>query len=241
MKIFGIIIIILIITVIILSCCSKDKFENFTELDFSCEAIQNKSYHPKELQYKSQCPNLVIVEKHYFGNPIFYAEFGDERGPYFSQDYVRYYYLGISPDGIELDLEYDMYSLPWYNPNRWFGGRYRYYRPLGYKKYWKNRRNNRKGWKNRRSNEYDLKKQDYERRIQNLENRIREQNNRNNRNINKQVPQQRPQQKVPQPQTPPQRPQPQRMPQTPQKVSISQNSSSLVKPSQVSSLSKKNK
>lgn len=237
MKILGIIIIIiLIITVIILCCCSKDKFENFTELDFSCEAIQNKYYHPKELQYKSQCPNLVIVEKHYFGNPIFYAEFGDERGPYFSQDYVRYYYLGISPDGIELDLEYDMYSLPWYNPNRWFGGRYRYYRPLGYKKYWKNRRNNRKGRKNRRSNEYDLKKQDYERRIQNLENRISEQNN---RNMNKQVTRQRTPQKVQQrmPQRLQQKvPQPQR---SPQKVPISQNSSSLVKPSQVSSLSKK--
>ena len=43
--------------------------------------------------------------------------------------------MGISPDGIGLDLEYDLYYYPWYNPHRWLYGSYGYYPKR--KHYWK--------------------------------------------------------------------------------------------------------
>ena len=149
MNIFSFIIIILCIITIILACLVKRKSENFEDLNYTCEAIQNKYYHPRELLYKAGCPNLVIVEKDSFGTPLFTAEAGDKNGPYFSKDYIRYYHLGVSPDGVVLDLEYDLYYRPWYNPIRWFGGPYGYYRP---------RRNRPRRWKkNRRWNFWDRK------------------------------------------------------------------------------------
>ncbi len=43
----------------------------------------------------------------------------------------------MSPDGQSLNLDYDLYYHPWYNPIRWFHGPYRYY-PRRKKYYWKN-------------------------------------------------------------------------------------------------------
>lgn len=159
MNIFSFIIIILCIITIILACLVKRKSENFEDLNYTCEAIQNKYYHPRELLYKAGCPNLVIVEKDSFGTPLFTAEAGDKNGPYFSKDYVRYYHLGISPDGVVLDLDYDLYYRPWYNPIRWVGGPYGYYRPR--------RWNRERRWrKNRRWNFWDRKDRQ-DRRIKN--------------------------------------------------------------------------
>lgn len=126
MRLFVIIILILLISLVTFCCCSKFRVDNFSS-DYSCEAVQNKYYHVDELLYKSRCPNLVIVEKNINGTPVFFAEMGDSKGPYFSRDHIRHYYLGISPDGIELNLDYDLYEYPWYNPYRWMYGPYRYY------------------------------------------------------------------------------------------------------------------
>ena len=147
MNILPFIIIVLCIVTIILACLAKYIPENFEDLDYSCEAIQNKYYHPRELLYKASCPRLVIVEKQSFGVPIFTVEAGDHTGPYFSKDYIRYYHLGVSPDGVVLDLEYDLYYRPWYNPIRWFGGPYGYYRPRRWDKQRKWNKWNRDGYR----------------------------------------------------------------------------------------------
>lgn len=120
-------IILLVITVIVFIFNSKFIVDNFADLDLSCDAIQNKYYHTEELLHKSQCPNLVILEKLINGITAFFVEQGDQDGPFFSQDYIRYYHMGVSPDGIILNLEYDLYYYPWYNPRRWFHGAYGYY------------------------------------------------------------------------------------------------------------------
>ena len=112
---------------IVIFCNIKFKVDQFT--DMSCYAQQNKYYQPEELMFKSQCPNLVVLKKYKNGFPLFFVEEGDENGPYFSKDYSNYYYLGISPDGERLDLEYELYYYPRYNPMRWFYGPYRYHRP----------------------------------------------------------------------------------------------------------------
>lgn len=119
-------VIVLIVAVIIFMFNSKSLVDNFADLDLSCEAVQNKYYHAEELSYKSRCPNLVIVEKLIGGRVAFFCEMGDHNGPFFSKDYVRYYYMGVSPNGVELDLDYDLYHYPWYNPYRWF------HRPYGF-------------------------------------------------------------------------------------------------------------
>lgn len=62
----------------------------------------------------SRCRKKIIRES------LFTEEAGDKNGPRFSKDYVRYYHLGISPDGAVLDL--DLYYRLWYNPIRWMGG-----------------------------------------------------------------------------------------------------------------------
>ena len=125
MRLFTIVIMILLIATTIFCCTSKYKVDSF--MDFSCDAVQNKYYQPEELIYKSNCPNLVIVQKNTrSGRPIFFAEYGDENGPYWSRDYVTYYYLGESPHGLYLDLDYDLYYRPFYNPLRWLYGRYDY-------------------------------------------------------------------------------------------------------------------
>ena len=117
---FRYIIIILVITVIILMCLSCKKIDNFDS--FNCEAIQNKYYTREEILHKSGCPNVVILEK----TNGYFAENGDINGPYFSKDYIRYYYMGVSNDGLYLDpnLDYSIYYYPWYNPRRWLYGRY---------------------------------------------------------------------------------------------------------------------
>ena len=120
-------IILLVITFIVFIFNSKFIVDNFADLDLSCDAIQNKYYHTEELLHKSQCPNLVILEKLINGTTAFFVEQGDQDGPYFSKDYIRYYHMGVSPDGIILNLEYDLYYYPWYNPRRWFHGAYGYY------------------------------------------------------------------------------------------------------------------
>ena len=120
-------IILLVITVIVFIFNSKFIVDNFADLDLSCDAIQNKYYHTEELLHKLRCPNLVILEKNIGGRPAFFVEQGDHDGPYFSKDYIRYYHMGVSPDGIILNLEYDLYYYPWYNPRRWFHGAYGYY------------------------------------------------------------------------------------------------------------------
>jgi hypothetical protein len=180
MNILPLIIIVLFIVIIILSCLVKYRHENFEDSDYSCEAIQNKYYHPRELLYKASCPNLVIVEKQSYGIPIFTVEAGDQNGPYFSKDYVRYYHLGVSPDGVVLDLEYDLYYRPWYNPIRWFGGPYRYYRPRRWNRQRKLNKWNRDGYRRNfwdrqdRQDRQDRKdrKDRQNRRIKNLENKI---------------------------------------------------------------------
>ena len=111
---------------------SKSIVDNFADLDLSCEAIQNKYYHTEELLHKSRCPNLVILEKLIGGRIAFFVEMGDHNGPFFSQDHIRYYHMGISPDGVELDLDYDLYYYPWYNPYRWFHRPYGYHRRRGH-------------------------------------------------------------------------------------------------------------
>jgi len=105
---------------------SKSLVDNFADLDLSCDAVQNKYYHTEELLHKSLCSNLVIVEKLIGGRVAFFCEMGDDNGPFFSKEYVRYYYMGVSPDGTELDLDYDLYQYPLYNPYRWF------HRPFGF-------------------------------------------------------------------------------------------------------------
>lgn len=60
---------------------------------------------------------------------MFTVEADVQNGPYFSKYYVKYYHLGISPDCIVLDLDYDLYYLPWYNPIRLVGVPYLYYIP----------------------------------------------------------------------------------------------------------------
>jgi hypothetical protein len=120
-------ILILLISLIVFMFNSKHLVDNFTDLDLSCYAIQNKYYHTDELLHKSRCPNLVILEKLINGRTAFFAEQGDHNGPYYSKDYTRYYYMGVSPDGLELDLNYDLYYYPWYNPYRWFNRPYGYY------------------------------------------------------------------------------------------------------------------
>lgn len=194
MNIFPFIIIVLCIVTIILACLAKYIPENFEDLDYSCEATQNKYYHPRELLYKASCPNLVIVEKNSFGVPLFTAEVGDQNGPYFSKDYIRYYHLGVSPDGVVLDLEYDLYYRPWYNPIRWFGGPYGYYRPRRWNRQRKWNKWNRDGYRRDgyrrdgyRRNFWDRQdRQDrQDQRIKNLENKI---NKSPVRNINKRVP-----------------------------------------------------
>ena len=188
MNIFPFIIIVLCIVTIILACLAKYRPENFEDLDYSCEAIQNKYYHSRELLYKASCPNLVIVEKQSFGVPMFTVEAGDQTGPYFSKDYIRYYHLGVSPDGVVLDLEYDLYYRPWYNPLRWFGGPYGYYR---------SRRNRQRKWN--KWNRDGYRRDGYRRnfwdrqgrkgrkgqRIKNIENKI---NKSSVRNVKKNVP-----------------------------------------------------
>ena len=126
-MIFLLIIITLLIIFVTFCCTSKFSVDNFS-MDYTCEAVQNKYYHPEELMYKSQCPNLVIVEKIMYNRPYFTVEAGDHRGPYFSSDYTTYYHMGVSPNGRLLNLEYDLYQRPWYNPYSWFHGRY-YYEP----------------------------------------------------------------------------------------------------------------
>ena len=167
----------LILIVATLLFCFNSKYkvkqDNFT--DFSCDAIQNKYYQPEELLYKSRCPNLVIVEKHINGIPQFFAELGDYKGPYFSKDYTTFYYLGVSPEGIQLNLDYDLYYYPFYNPVRWFNGPFRYHRRWSgnwndnwfnpWNKY-KNRINRRKNYNyrdspRRRKNNKDYKKGRY--------------------------------------------------------------------------------
>lgn len=126
MKVLILLIISLLVIGILLCLNSKFRVDNFS-MDYSCEAIQNKYYHPEELLTKANCPNLVIIEKHINGRPAFFSEFGDHTGPYFSSDYVRYYYMGMSPEGLPLNLEYDLYYRPWWNPRSWFYGRNIYY------------------------------------------------------------------------------------------------------------------
>jgi len=167
--IWKILLIILVISVIIYMFNIKFLVDDFTDLDLSCDAIQNKYYHTDELLHKSHCPNLVIIEKNIGRRPIFFAELGDHNGPYFSKDYTRYYYMGTSPDGIPLNLEYDLYYYPWYNPSRWFNG------PYGYHPRGKRRRN----WKRDLYNKWD----DYSVRLDKRNNRY----NRNKQNPNKQI------------------------------------------------------
>jgi hypothetical protein len=126
-KNFIILIILLLSIIIIISCTIKFKVDEFT--DMSCYAQQNKHYQPEELMFKSRCRNLVILKKYKNGYPLFFAEDGDQNGPYFSKDYSTYYYLGRSPNGEYLDLEYDLYYYPIYNPIRWLYGPYGYHRP----------------------------------------------------------------------------------------------------------------
>ena len=110
---------ILIFIIVIIFCCSSCfRVDNFADL--SCEAIQNKYYHIDELIYKSKCPNLVILEKLVNNKIAFFAELGDENGPYFSKDHINFYYMGISPRGETIDLNYDLYYMPVWNPIRWF-------------------------------------------------------------------------------------------------------------------------
>jgi hypothetical protein len=170
------IIILLCIVTIILSCLSIYKQEQFEEFDLSCEAIQNKNYHIQELIYKASCPNLVIVEKYSFGKPVFTVEVGDQNGPHFSKDYGRYYHLGVSPDGKEIDLEYDLYHHPWYNPIRWFNGPYGYYRRNNWGNR-RNRRNRKKMWNS------DDRYYSYKDRIHNKDRQDRQ--DRQDRHINK--------------------------------------------------------
>ena len=126
MKVLILLIILLLVIGTLLCLNAKFRVDNFS-MDLSCEAVQNKYYHPEELEAKMHCPNLVIVEKNINGRPAFFAEFGDHKGPYFSSDYVRYYHMGMSPEGIPLNLEYDLYYYPLWNPRRWFYGRNVYY------------------------------------------------------------------------------------------------------------------
>lgn len=126
MKVLILLIISLLVIGTLLCLNAKFRVDNFS-MDLSCEAVQNKYYHPEELEAKMHCPNLVIVEKNINGRPAFFAEFGDHKGPYFSSDYVRYYYMGMSPEGIPLNLDYDLYYYPWWNPRSWFYGRNVYY------------------------------------------------------------------------------------------------------------------
>lgn len=125
-NLLSILLFILFVGVIIFIFNSKYIVDDFA-MDYSCEAVQNKYYHTDELLHKSQCPNIVILEKSIGNRPVFFAEYGDHNGPYFSKDYIRYYYMGMSPDGIALNLDYDLYYYPWYNPYRWFYGSYGYY------------------------------------------------------------------------------------------------------------------
>ena len=77
--------------------------------------------------YRASCPNIVIVEKYINGALAFFAEVGDSNGPYFSKDYNDYYHLGRSPvTGRQLDLNYDLYYYPGWNPYSWFYGPYSY-------------------------------------------------------------------------------------------------------------------
>ncbi len=122
MKVLILLIISLLVIGTLLCLNTKFRVDNFS-MDLSCEAVQNKYYHPEELEAKMNCPNLVIVEKIINGIKAFFAEFGDHKGPYFSSDYVRYYYMGMSPEGIPLNLDYDLYYRPLWNPRSWFYGR----------------------------------------------------------------------------------------------------------------------
>lgn len=126
MGLFTIIIILLIIIPVIYCCTAKYKVDSF--MDFSCEAIKNKYYQPEELIYKSNCPNLVILQKNNkFGTPTFFPEYGNINGPNNNNnDYDVYYYLSKSPNGLFLDLDYDLYYRPFYNPFRWLSGKYEY-------------------------------------------------------------------------------------------------------------------
>ena len=64
-------ILILLISLIVFMFNSKHLVDNFTDLDLSCYAIQNKYYNIDELLYKSRCPNLVILEKLINGRTAF--------------------------------------------------------------------------------------------------------------------------------------------------------------------------
>lgn len=154
MKVLIILIILLLIIGLIICLNVKFKVDDFS-MDYSCEAIQNKYYHPEELEVKANCPNLVIVEKNINGRPAFFAEFGDYYGPYFSSDFIRYYHMGMSPEGLLLNLEYDLYRYPWYNPLSWYRGIYAYYprRRYNWKDHW------RRPWK--RYNKRINRKRDY--------------------------------------------------------------------------------
>ena len=82
----NVIIIILIIILLITTFCSRKQIDNFNS--FNCMAVQNQFYSPEEIDFKSKCRNLVILEK----ERGFFAEEGDESGPFFSKDYIRYYH-----------------------------------------------------------------------------------------------------------------------------------------------------
>lgn len=198
MKVLIVLIILSLIIGIFICCNIKFREENFT-MDYSCDVIQNKYYDVEELHYKSKCPNLVIVEKNIYGNSAFFAEQGDYKGPYFSNDFITYYYMGLSPQGTPLNLEYDLYSHPWYNPRRWIYGRYSYYPRNDY--HWGNNWYNPWNNYNKRINnpEYRYKNNWYNKhwkgergknRIRNknfnrVENRSRTSINKNNVNISK--------------------------------------------------------
>ena len=99
-------ILILLISLIVFMFNSKHLVDNFTDLDLSCYAIQNKYYNIDELLYKSRCPNLVILEKLINGRTAFFAEQGDHNGPYYCTDYIlnKIYilYLYEPPSDIEI-------------------------------------------------------------------------------------------------------------------------------------------
>lgn len=182
MRLFTIIISLLLIIALVFCCTSKYKVDSF--MNFSCDAIQNKYYHPEELIYKSNCPNIVIVQKSTrSGRPVFFAEHGDENGPYWSRDYDTYYYLGVSPHGVLLDLDYDLYYRPFYNPFRWIYGRHDYIKRR------KNKKTNIKDgwyepWKSYH-NKLEYKKELGNKRINNKYKKNRERINNKNVNSNK--------------------------------------------------------
>ena len=72
MKVLILLIISLLVIGTLLCLNAKFRVDNFS-MDLSCEAVQNKYYHPEELEAKMHCPNLVILEKNINGRPAFFC------------------------------------------------------------------------------------------------------------------------------------------------------------------------